>query len=117
MLLYRSMAPSEHQAWKLMSDPLDLDELLVHVSDEASFIRFIQALGADFAHERSLEELSPSTLDWAGASEWENGSVDSFLDAAAAWADSSSRSTSNDGAVSNVWQRCAAILLAGKFYE
>lgn len=117
MLPYRSMASPEFHAWKHMSEPLDLDELLEHVSDEASFICFIKALGADFAHERSLEDLSPSAPYGAGASGWENGSVDSFLDAAAAWADSSSRSSSYEGAVSNVWQRCAAILLAGKFYE
>ncbi|WP_434575667.1 DUF7660 family protein [Pseudomonas sp. Z3-6] len=48
---------------------------------------------------------------------WENGSIDTFLDAAAAWATASSRSSPVSASRSNVWQRCAAILLAGKFYE
>ena len=100
-----------------MPNPLDLDELLEHVRDEASFIRFIKALGADFANERLVENLSPSSPYAPGASGWEHGSVDAFLDAAAAWADSRARPVLNDGPVSNVWQRCAAILLAGKFFE
>ena len=96
--------------------PIDLDELLERVTDEQSFIRFIEALGADFASERLLEATSPSSPYGPGALGWENGSVDSFLEAAAAWADASRRACM-DAAVSNVWQRCAVILLAGKFYE
>jgi hypothetical protein len=42
----------------------------------------------------------------------------SFIDfVAAAWAMATSRNAQADAAVSNVWQRCATILLAGKFYE
>ncbi|WP_422775927.1 DUF7660 family protein [Pseudomonas mediterranea] len=52
-----------------------------------------------------------------GALGWENGSIDTFLDAAAAWATASSRSSPGSASGSNAWQRCAAILLAGKFYE
>lgn len=91
---------------------VDLDELLERVSDEQSFIEFVAALGADFSRERALESSSE-----AGASDWENGSVDTFLDAAAAWAVATSRNAQAGAAASNVWQRCAAILLAGKFYE
>ncbi|MDX9677937.1 hypothetical protein NQ186_14475 [Pseudomonas zeae] len=96
---------------------VDLDELLERVTDEQSFIEFVAALGADFSRERALEESSPSSPYEAGARGWENGSVDTFLDAAAAWAVASSRNAQADAAVSNVWRRCAAILLAGKFYE
>ncbi|WP_203226135.1 MULTISPECIES: hypothetical protein [Pseudomonas] len=97
--------------------PIDLHELLERVSDEESFIRFIEALGSDFASERLQEETSPSSPYGPGALGWENGSVDSFLDAAASWATASTRRSLIDVAVLNVWQRCAAILLAGKFYE
>ncbi|WDR37803.1 hypothetical protein NN484_08705 [Pseudomonas serboccidentalis] len=97
-----------------MSAPDDLDELLESVSDEQSFIAFIQALGTDFARERSVSEpLSPYGR---GALGWENGSVDAFLEAAGAWAIASSRQAA-DVSSANVWQRCASILLAGKFYE
>ncbi|MFJ4246657.1 hypothetical protein [Pseudomonas sp. NPDC089741] len=96
---------------------VDLDELLERVTDEQSFIEFVAALGADFSRERAMEKATPSSPYGAGALGWENGSVDMFLDAAAAWAVATSRNTQTDVAVSNVWQRCAAILLAGKFYE
>ncbi len=96
---------------------VDLDELLERVTDEQSFTEFVAALGADFSRERALEEATASSPYEAGASGWENGSVDTFLDAAAAWAVATSRNAQADAAVSNVWRRCAAILLAGKFYE
>ncbi|MGE7958562.1 DUF7660 family protein [Pseudomonas sp. NPDC089530] len=100
-----------------MPTPVDLDELLEHVRDEESFIRFIKMLGADFANERLLEKMSPSSPYGPGALGWENASIDAFLDAAGSWADSSARYPLTDVTVSNVWHRCAAILLAGKFYE
>lgn len=96
---------------------MNLDELLKTVDDEQSFIGFIEALGMDFAEERLLEETSPSSPYGSGALGWENGSIDTFLDAAAAWATASSRSSPVSASRPNVWQRCAEILLAGKFYE
>lgn len=96
---------------------VDLDELLESVKDEQSFIAFVEALGADFAGERVLEETKPSSVYGPGALGWENGSVDMFLGAAAAWASASSKGSLSNAPVSNVWQRCATILLAGKFYE
>lgn len=100
-----------------MHSPVDLDELLAQVRDEPSFIRFIEALGVDFASGRLIEKTSPSSAYGPSALGWENVSVDAFFDAAASWADASSRFAHGDGAVPNAWQRCAAILLAGKFYE
>ena len=98
-----------------MSGSDDLDELLERVNDEQSFIAFIQALGADFAREQTMNEpLSPYGRSALG---WENGSVDAFLEAAGAWAIDSSRQVAAEVASANVWQRCASILLAGKFYE
>jgi hypothetical protein len=70
---------------------VDLDELLERVTDEQSFTEFVAALGADFSRERALEEATASSPYEAGASGWENGSVDTFLDAAAAWAVATSR--------------------------
>ncbi|UFI46681.1 DUF7660 family protein [Pseudomonas savastanoi] len=96
---------------------INLDELLKTVDDEQSFIGFIEALGMDFAEERLLREISPPSPYGPGALGWENGSIDTFLDAAAAWGTASSRSSPLSPSRSNVWQRCAAILLAGKFYE
>ena len=94
---------------------VDLDELLRSVNDEQSFIGFIEALGSDFASERVFQETTPSSPYGPGALGWEDGSVDAFLDAAAAWATSSSNSSMSNAPVSNVWRRCATILLAAKF--
>ncbi|HWH89688.1 MAG TPA: hypothetical protein VNV36_23300 [Pseudomonas sp.] len=96
---------------------VDLYELLESVNDEQSFIGFIQALGSDFSNERVLEKMTPSSPYGPVALGWENGSVDTFLDAAAAWASANSRNSLSNAPVSNVWLRCATILLAGKFYE
>jgi hypothetical protein len=96
---------------------IDLDELLERVNDEQSFIEFIEALGSDFASARVLEETTPSSPYGPGALGWENGSIDTFFDAATEWATASTRSFPPSAPVSNVWQRCASILLAGKFYE
>lgn len=96
---------------------VDLEELLENVDDEQSFIAFVQALGCDFARERVLERSTPSSPHGPEVLGWENGSVDAFLDAAAAWATADSRNTPSTTPESNVWQRCAEILLAGKFYE
>lgn len=96
---------------------VNLNELLERVNDEQSFIEFIEALGADFASERVLEKTTPSSPYGPGALGWENGSVDTFLDAAAAWATASNMRSGSNVPVSNVWRRCAGILLAGKLYE
>jgi hypothetical protein len=98
-----------------MSGSDDLDELLERVNDERSFITFIQALGADFARERTMNE--PLLPYGRGGLGWENGSVDAFLEAAGAWAIDSFRQVAAEESSANVWQRCASILLAGKFYE
>jgi hypothetical protein len=97
--------------------PADLDQLLKSVCDEQSFIRFLEALGSDFAQERLLEKTSPSSPYGSGALGWVNVSVDAFFDAATSWATASTKCSPTDAPVSNAWQRCASILLAGKFYE
>ncbi|WP_218643228.1 DUF7660 family protein [Pseudomonas gingeri] len=97
---------------------VDLYLLLKSVHDEQSFIEFIDALGTDFAHERLLERTAPSSPYSQGALGWENGSVDSFLGAAASWATASAQSFNAEASeFDNIWLRCASILLAGKFYE
>lgn len=95
---------------------IDLDELLERMNDEQSFIAFIDALGSDFASQPLLDNVTLLKRDELGVSQWENGSVDTFLEAAAAWATDSARNSPSISET-NIWQRCASILLAGKFYE
>ncbi|QCP52181.1 hypothetical protein FAZ95_23645 [Trinickia violacea] len=99
-----------------MTEAVDLDALLESVTDEASFIAFVDALASDFALERELERQNPSRAYSAGALGWENGTVDAVLGAAAAWGNSSSL-RNREFSDANPWRRCATILYAGKWYE
>jgi len=80
----------------------DLGALLKAVQDDKNFIEFVDALASDFEQEREIELETPSSRYGPGALGWENGTVGTFLGAAAA---------------QNSWSRCAHILYAGKFYE
>lgn len=98
------------------SEDRDLDALLEEVSDEPTFIAFVQALGSDFAREQALEAQSPSLPYGPGKLGWENGTVDAVFDAAAAWGNAKLL-TGSPSIEPNPWRRCAHILYAGKFYE
>ena len=79
----------------------DMFNVASRVQDEKSFVEFLHALAADRQDEAA----------------WENGTIEAFLDAAAAWGEAT---TGKDVAAKrneNPWQRCAQILSAGKFYE
>lgn len=92
-------------------EPIDLDELVETVHSEETFIQFVQAMAYDFALHSQIEKSKPSPPYSTGALGWENGTVDTVLDAAAACAEDAT------SAATNPWQRCAEILLGGKFYE
>jgi hypothetical protein len=92
-----------------------LEQALETVSDEATFLRFVKALAADFEAETHEEATRGRTNRLGrGARGWENSAVDTFLEAAIAWAEDS-RGT--QPVSSNPWRRCADILYAGKGYE
>jgi hypothetical protein len=95
----------------------DLYALLKQVNDEASFRAFLEDLASDFEEEREIERLKPGSPYSSGALGWENRTIDSMLGAAVAWGHSTAMNPKNNTAAQNPWQRCAHILLAGKFYE
>ena len=97
-----------------MSD--DLQTKLAAVRDEKSFVAFVAALAGDRAEEVKKEKAEPSSPFGPGANGWENGSIEAFLEAAAAWADDFRKSPRYQPA-ENPWRRCAEILFAGKGYE
>jgi hypothetical protein len=98
-----------------MSDPLT--QLLEQVTDQRTFLAFVDALAGDFADEREMEAEHPSSPYAAGVLGWENGRIDTFLDAAQAWGASTMGSQEYDRPHWSPWRRCAEILYAGKYYE
>jgi hypothetical protein len=76
------------------AEPFDV---LDCVRDEASFLAFLSVLAADAA----------------GLHGWENGTIQSYLSAAAAWAKDSPQTDQSR----NPLRRCAEIMYAGKGYE
>lgn len=95
---------------------LGVEDALESVNDRESFIFFLKVLSADRADEVKKETTQPSSPFGPGANGWENGSIESFLDAAAAWAEDA-----REGPFwkwpENPWKQCAKILYMGKHYE
>lgn len=101
----------------------DLEKLLEGVNDEDTFLKFLKALALDRADEVSKEAKMPSNPYGPGANGWQHGSIEAFLEAAAAWAEDSKNALRQiDGppkvaAPTNPWKQCAEILYMGKHYE
>jgi hypothetical protein len=84
------------------------------VADFSSFLAFLDWLAADRLDELEKERTHPSHQMAEGANGWQNGSIEAFLDAAAAWARVSHRVGITP---QPSWTYFARILLAGKEYE
>lgn len=97
--------------------PRNLYNLADAVTDEESFLQFILALADDWNEEQDMEKRNPSSQYGPGTLGWENGSVGTFLDAAASWGMASIHGLPDNPRTQNPWSRAAKILHAGKFYE
>jgi len=95
----------------------DLESLRDAVCDEDSFVCFLEALAADRADEVEKEKGKPSSPYGPGANGWENGTIEAFLECAAAWARASSHGLRHYEKPENPWKRCADIIFMGKIYE
>ncbi|MRN56929.1 DUF7660 family protein [Paenibacillus monticola] len=79
-----------------------LFELVDEVTDESSFLNFINELRKD----REKEE-----------EEWENSTIETFLEAAFEWGTVSVKGLQYYEKPENPWKRCAQIIYMGKIYE
>ena len=95
----------------------DLHALADQVTDEVSFLHFMFALAADWQAERDIEAAQGAKPFSAGALGWENGTIGSFLEAAASWGEVSFEGMPLYKRPANPWCRAAHVLFAGKFYE
>ena len=96
--------------------PEDLKSRLDAVHDEDTFIAFVSALASDRAAEVKKEKESPSSPYGPGANGWENGTIEAFLESAAAWAEDW-KASPQYRPPANPWKRCAEILYSGRGYE
>ena len=87
------------------------------VCDEKSLIDFVNVLIDDRARAIKAERQNPSSPYGPDAGGWENISIESFLEAAVAWAESSDFGLNQGLTTNNPWKRFAAFLYAGKIYE
>lgn len=99
------------------ASPSCLQDILDRVVDERSFIDYLNALAGDWAVTCGSSDANPAPVHSSRASDWENGSIGTFLTAAASWADASSNGLRFYDVPTNPWRRAADILRAGKEYE
>ena len=84
------------------------------VHDRDSFMQFVEWLCADREASEDLESSDPERFRWGGANNWQNSSISTFLEAAAAGADSQ-KDWGNGTSPS--WKDLAVFLYLGKIYE
>jgi hypothetical protein len=96
---------------------MELHEQIEFVQDEASFLKFVEALRSDREREVSTQEQSPIDGFGRGPCGWENHTIEDFLEGAHAWAVDSDFGLSQGLADANPWKKFAAFLYCGKIYE
>ena len=94
-----------------------LHDLLAVVNSERSLLDFVEALVRDRQNAVIAEKQNPTSPYSADAGGWENTSIEDFLEAAAAWAESTNFGLSQGHQPDNPWRRFAAFLYCGKIYE
>jgi len=77
---------------------------LPHVTDQQAFIAFVRMLQA--------ERADPQTR-----AEWENDTIEAYLEAAAAWAEDAPMQIPSSADTAAIWQTFAHFLYSGKIYE
>jgi hypothetical protein len=85
---------------------VELHDLLDLVNDDQTFLRFARALMADRAATASED-----------STDWENNTIEGFLESAIAWAETSDFGIRQGLQPSNSWQQFAVFLYCGKIYE
>jgi hypothetical protein len=81
-----------------------LIDALHAVKDEHTFRLFLFALAED---RKEPNPISP----------WQWDKIEDFLEAAAAWSDTSKNGLPRYQPPENAWKRCADIMFSGKIYE
>jgi hypothetical protein len=96
---------------------MELHQLLETVSDEKSFLMFVEVLRKDRERDVAAEQKKPSSPYGATTHGWENTTIESFLGAAQAWAEDSNFGAAQNLDVGTPWRKFATFLYCGKIYE
>jgi len=96
---------------------MELYQLLELVEDERSFLAFVEALYEDRRLDAEAERSSPSSPYGPTGRGWENVTVESFLQAAHAWAIDSKFGATQGLGTASPWRKFAVFLYCGKIYE
>ena len=94
-----------------------LQDLFKNVNSEESLLVFIAALVKDRRDAVLAEKENPSSPYGPDAGGWENTSIEAFLEAGAAWAESTHFGLTQGIPQDNPWKRFASFLYCGKIYE
>ena len=96
---------------------MELHELVEEVVDEKSFLTFVDALRKD-RELAAVAEKAPSSGTFDPAQRgWENITIESFLEAAHAWAEDTEFGATQDLKGASPWKKFAVFLYCGKIYE
>ena len=96
---------------------MELDKQLDRVVDRRSFLAFARALALDRAAATQTPGTGSASTYGPDAGGWESASIESFLEAAVAWAEDSDFGANQGLAGASPWKQFAVFLYAGKIYE
>lgn len=85
------------------------------VHDRTSFFAFVAALAAD--RRAAAAAAAPDNPYGPGPGGWENVTIEDFLEAALAWAESTKMGERQGLPPEPTWKGFAAFLYCGKIYE
>lgn len=95
---------------------MQLYELLEEVNDRKSFVLFVKALINDRREDDKISKANPEKYQWSsGPLGWENGSIDTYLDAALSCFEDGKWREENPDEIT--WKKLAEFLYGGKIYE
>ncbi len=92
---------------------MELNELVARVESKETFLRFLEALRADWEESRNSELSNPSSPYGPDALGWENPELGAFLEAMKAWTEDMGNRLPSEP----TWKTLAQMLIAAKIYE
>jgi hypothetical protein len=97
---------------------MTLQEYLDNVQNRRSFEAFVKALIEDRKIAAKLENKNPDYGSLGTANDWQNWTIEDYLESALSWLEDSQSDIINDSSPqSNHWKFFAVFLYCGKIYE